>query len=70
MKLKHYRTKIAKLSRAKAAAELGCDQVQLWRWETGRSVPTPGNIHAIIAWSKGKVTANELLAAAKGVAAS
>lgn len=66
MKLKDYRTKIAKLSRAKAAEQLGVHQIQVWRWETGRSVPEPETILAIVKWSGGKVTADELLKAARG----
>jgi transcriptional regulator with XRE-family HTH domain len=64
MKLKDYRNSQA-LSRAKAAEQLKVHDVQLWRWETGRSVPTPENILAIIKWSRGAVTAEELLAPAK-----
>lgn len=66
MKLKDYRTKVAKLSRAKAGAEIGLTGISLWRIETGRQVPKPENILAIVKWSRGQVSAEELLRAAKG----
>jgi DNA-binding XRE family transcriptional regulator len=66
MKLKDYRIKVAKLSRAKAAEQLGLTGNTIWRIEAGRQIPKPANMIAITRWSKGQVTADDLLKAAKG----
>ena len=60
MTLQDYR-KLAGLSRAKAAAALGVTSVTVYRWETGRVTPSVDAIRRIQVWSKGAVTANDLL---------
>lgn len=66
MKLKDYRTKVAKLSRAKFGALIGVTGITVWRYETGRQIPRPETILAICKVTKNQVTADTLLAPAKG----
>ena len=65
MKLKTYRKQLG-LSREKVAAALGVTGVTVWRWETGRMVPSPPVLKKIAKWSAGAVTPNDFM----GVTAS
>ena len=60
MKLIDYR-KLMGLSRAKAAAQLNTTGVTVYRYETGRIAPSAKAMTRIFAWSKGAVTANDLI---------
>ena len=60
MKLKDYRALI-KISRAKAGAALGVTGLSIWRWETGRCMPGGEMLAKIKTWSKGAVTADDVL---------
>lgn len=60
MKLIDYR-KLMGLSRAKAAAQLNTTGVTLYRYETGRMAPSPKAMARIKHWSKGAVSADDLL---------
>lgn len=62
MKLQDYR-KLMGLSRAKAAAQLNTTGVTIYRYETGRIVPSVKAATKIIDWSKGAVTFVDLLGA-------
>ena len=63
MLLQDYRNSL-KLSREKAGKALGVSGITVWRWETGRSMPEKPQLQKIAKWSKGKVTANDMLAVA------
>jgi DNA-binding XRE family transcriptional regulator len=63
MKLKEYRLK-RELSRAKAGAEIGVCGVTLYRYETGRAVPSTTTMRRIMQWSGGEVSADDLIAPA------
>ena len=60
MKLQDYR-KLLGLSRAKAAAQLGTTGVTIYRYETGRILPSVKAARRIQEWSKGAVTMTDLL---------
>lgn len=60
MKLQDYR-KLLGLSRAKAAAQLNTTGVTIYRYETGRMLPSTKAMTRIKHWSKGAVTADDLL---------
>jgi hypothetical protein len=44
-----------------AAAELELNWVTLWRWTKGKATPTAENIRALVKWSGGAITADDLL---------
>lgn len=58
MKLKDYR-QLRRLSRAAFGQLVGVTGVQVWRWETGRSMPKPAVVDAIRAGTGGAVTAED-----------
>lgn len=60
MKLQDYR-KLLGLSRAKAAAQLSTTGVTIYRYETGRMLPSHKAAQRIRNWSKGAVTLDDLL---------
>lgn len=60
MTLHEYR-KARGLSRAKAAEQIGCDAISIYRWETGRSGMMQATMQRIIRWSRGQITADGLL---------
>lgn len=60
MKLIDYR-KLMGLSRAKAAAQLNTTGVTIYRYETGRILPSVKASTRIRNWSKGAVTLEDLL---------
>lgn len=60
MKLIDYR-KLMGLSRAKAAAQLGTTGPTIYRYETGRMLPSHKAAARIREWSKGAVTLDDLL---------
>lgn len=62
MKLQDYR-KLLGLSRAKAASQLGTTGVTIYRYETGRMLPSIKAATRIREWSKGAVTLDDLLGA-------
>lgn len=67
MELKEYR-KLRKLSRAAFGKLVHASGVQVWRWETGMSMPKPDTVEAIRIGTGGAVTADDLhkaVAAAK-----
>ncbi len=72
MKLKEYR-KLRGLSRAKFGKLIGVSGLQVWRYETGRTMPKPEVVQAIAGATQGAVTAQDchdaLLLAADGKAA-
>ena len=61
MLLQDYLTK-KKLTKYKAAKELGVTWNTVWRWTTGRTTPLPDQIERVQQWSGGKVTANDWMA--------
>jgi transcriptional regulator with XRE-family HTH domain len=61
MLLRDYRKTVAKLSRAKAGEAIGVDQITVWRWENGRSIPMPEQMRKVQAWSGGQVTPNDFV---------
>lgn len=61
MQLLRFRTRVAKVSRASAGQALGVTGITVWRWETGRSIPTPPALKAIDSWSGGKVKPNDFI---------
>ena len=63
MLLQDYRTKVAKLSRAKAGAAIGVNGITIWRWETRRSIPEAPQMLAVQKWSDGQVTPNDFIQA-------
>lgn len=60
MRLEDYR-KLRGLTGSEAAEELEVDQATYWRWEVGKATPTTANIRKIREWSKGAVTADDLV---------
>jgi DNA-binding XRE family transcriptional regulator len=60
MKLQDYR-KLLGLSRAKVAAQLGTTGTTIYRYETGRMLPSVRAAKSIQDWSKGAVTMLDLL---------
>lgn len=60
MKLIDYR-KLMGLSRAKAAAQLGTTGVTIYRYESGRMLPSIKACTRIRDWSKGAVTLEDLV---------
>lgn len=58
MKLKDYR-QLRGLSRQQFGQLVGVTGVQVWRWETGRSMPKPEVVDAIRAGTGGAVTAED-----------
>ena len=58
MKLKDYRD-LKRISRAKFGALVGVGGIQVWRYETGRSVPKPAIVKAIADATAGAVTADD-----------
>lgn len=63
MFLQDYRINVAKVSRRKAGAELGVHEITLWRYERGLTMPNKNICRRISEWSKGNVTASDLMAA-------
>lgn len=49
------------LTRAQAAAELKTNRVTVYRWEQGTMAPSPHSIRKVWAWSKGAVSAGDML---------
>lgn len=62
MKLLDYRI-LKNLSRRQAAQELKTSQMSIWRWETGRFMPSAEMMASIQSWSKDAVTPNDHAAA-------
>jgi transcriptional regulator with XRE-family HTH domain len=60
MKLQDYR-KLLGLSRAKVAAQLGTTGTTIYRYETGRMLPSVKAATRIREWSKGAVTLEDLV---------
>jgi transcriptional regulator with XRE-family HTH domain len=60
MTLKQFR-ELRGLRSGDAARELGVTYVQYWRWENGKTIPEPHNMRKISEWSKGAVSANDLV---------
>lgn len=58
MKLKDYR-ELKGISRAKFGVLVGVGGIQIWRYETGRSMPKPEIVSAISAATQGAVTADD-----------
>lgn len=58
MRLKDYR-QLRGLSRAAFGQLVGVTGIQVWRWETGRSMPKPAVVDAIRAGTGGAVTAED-----------
>lgn len=58
MKLESYRTSIG-IGPVEAARQLNVGYLKYWRWEEGKSIPLPEAMDRIVAWSGGKVTAND-----------
>ena len=61
MDLKKYRTKHAKLSREKMGDLVGVTGITVWRWETGRSTPSPDDMRRVLDATGGKVTPNDFV---------
>jgi transcriptional regulator with XRE-family HTH domain len=61
MLLKDYR-KLARLTRQQTGDALGVTGITIWRWETGRAMPGTETLLKIKEWSKGAVTADDVLA--------
>ncbi|MEY4952372.1 MAG: putative antitoxin of bacterial toxin-antitoxin system, YdaS/YdaT [Pseudomonadota bacterium] len=58
MELKEYR-RLRGLSRASFGRLVGVTGMQVWRWETGRSMPKPPVVDAIRSGTGGAVTAED-----------
>lgn len=64
MKLKDYRNSLD-LTCNQAGAQLGVDGSTFNRWENGDSIPEGVHLVALVKWTKGRVTAEEIIAEAK-----
>jgi transcriptional regulator with XRE-family HTH domain len=58
MKLHEYR-KLRGMTREQFGQLVGVTGIQVWRWETGRSMPKPAVIDTIRAGTGGAVTAED-----------
>lgn len=53
-----------KVTKYRAAKDLGVAWTSLWRWITGRALPRPEQMRAVEAYTKGAVTPNDWISRA------